>query len=292
MHDRFAELIINNIPNLINLVEIGAGNGILSLSLFNIKNDINYTIIDPSYFGIKENRNIINDYIENVDLNSINANIIVMSHVFEHFYEPLEIIKKIEKANNIDYVCLCFPDLETYIKNNTYNVLTPEHTYYIENNFLKQIFLKYGFETIIEEKFKEHSIFLIFKRNSVYNNDIIIKNENSFNDIKNYYDCIFKKIKKFNNLLSLTNNNIDTYIFPCSIHTLYLFAFGLNTKYFKSILDNSKNKINKYLYGYDVICNSFNEIIKKDRKSIIILNGGCFNKEIELNLSSNIIFLY
>jgi hypothetical protein len=200
MHDKFAELIINNIPNLDSLVEIGAGNGILSLSMFNIKNDINYNIIDPYYFGIKENRNIISDYIENI--------------------------------KNIEYVCLCFPDLEIYIKNNTYNVLTPEHTYYIENNFLKQIFLKNGFETIIEEKFKEHSIFLIFKRTSVLNNDIIPKNENSIIDIKNYYDSIFKKINKLNNILSITNNNIDAYIFPCSIHTLYLFAFGLNTTYF------------------------------------------------------------
>jgi len=81
------------------------------------------------------------------------------------------------------------------------------------------------------------------------------------------------------------------HIFPCSIHTLYLFAFGLNSKYFKSILDNSKNKINKYLYGYDIKCQSFNDFIKNDNNSIVILNGGCFNKEIDLNLSSNIIFL-
>jgi hypothetical protein len=290
MHDRFAELIINNISNLNNLVEIGAGNGILSLSILNIKSDITYNIIDPYYFGIKENRNIINDYIENINLDSINTNVIVMSHVFEHFYEPLNIIKKIEESKNIEYVCLCFPDLETYIKNNTYNVLTPEHTYYIENNYLKEIFLKYGFETIIEEKFKEHSIFLIFKRTSIFNNDIIPENKNSIIDIKNYYDSIFKKINKLNNILSLTNN-IDAYIFPCSIHTLYLFAFGLNTTYFKSILDNSKYKLNKYLYGYNVICESFTDFIKNDRKSLVILNGGCFNKEINLNTSSNIIYI-
>jgi hypothetical protein len=291
MHDRFAELIINNIPNFESLAEIGAGNGVLSLSILNIKNNINYNIIDPYYFGIKENRNIINDYVENVDLNTINTNIIVMSHVFEHFYDPLTIIKKIAKSQNIEYVCLCFPDLETYIKNNTYNVLTPEHTYYIENNFLKQIFLKYGFETIIEEKFKEHSIFLIFKKTSILNNDIIPKNKYSLNDIKNYYDIIFKKINKLNNILSLTNNNIDAYIFPCSIHTLYLFAFGLKTNYFKSILDNSKHKLNKYLYGYNIICKSFDNFIKNDKKSLVILNGGCFNKELNLNISSNIIYI-
>jgi hypothetical protein len=291
MHDRFAEIIINNVPNLFNVAEIGAGNGILSESILNIKKNINYTIIDPYYFGVKENRNIINDYIEQINISNINTNTIIMSHVFEHFYEPLTIIQKIEQSINIEYICLCFPDLETYIKNNTYNVLTPEHTYYVENNFLKNIFLKYGFKTIIEEKFKEHSIFLIFKR-TIKNNSLIVKNNNSINDIKKYYNSIFNKINKLNNLLLLTNENINTYIFPCSIHTLYLFAFGLNTKLIKSILDNSHSKINKYLYGYNLICESFNDIIINDEKSIIILNGGCFNKEINLNLTSNIIYIY
>jgi hypothetical protein len=289
MHDRFAEIIINNLPNLFSVAEIGAGNGILSECILN-KKKIEYTIIDPYYFGLKENRNIINDYIEQINLTNINTNTIIMSHVFEHFYEPLTIIKKIEKSYNIDYICLCFPDLETYIKNNTYNVLTPEHTYYIENNFLKQIFLKYGFDIIIEESFKEHSVFLIFKR-TVKNFNLTIKNINSINDIKNYYNSIFKKINKLNNLLLLTNENMNIYIFPCSIHTLYLFAFGLNTNIIKSILDNSINKINKYLYGYNLICESFNDIIQKDEKSIIILNGGCFNKELNLNLTSNILYI-
>ena len=52
-------------------------------------------IIDHYYFGVKENRNIINDYIEQINLTNINTNTIIMSHV----YEPLTIIKK--KKNQI-----------------------------------------------------------------------------------------------------------------------------------------------------------------------------------------------
>jgi hypothetical protein len=125
MNDKFAELIKTNISNISNILEVGAGSGILSLSILNIIQNINYIIIDPFYFGIKENRTIINDYLENVDLTSINTNILVMSHVFEHFYEPLKIIEKIANSNNIEYVCLNFPDLETYVKNRFLGTLLP-----------------------------------------------------------------------------------------------------------------------------------------------------------------------
>ena len=92
-------------------------------------------------------------------------------------------------------------------------------------------------------------------------------------------------------MISLVNDKIDIHIFPSSIHTIYLFTFGLKTNNIKSLLDNSKNKINKYLYSYDIICESFNDFVENNKKSIVILNGGCFNKEIDLNKASNIIYL-
>lgn len=293
MNDNFANKIKDTVPNITNILEIGAGSGILSLSIFNILPDIDYHIIDPFYFGPIENRKITYKYLEKIDLKVININTIVMSHVFEHFYEPLKIIEQLYNSPNIEYICLNFPDLETYVKNKTYHVLNPEHTYYVENNFLKQIFLKYGFETILEEKFKEHSIFLIFKRTSmIINNEIVIKNVNSVNDINNYYNNINNTVSKLNNTLSVINTNEkNIFIWPCSMHSMYLFTFGLNSKYFKGILDNSKNKLNKYLYGYNLFCESFDNIVNNDNKSIIVLNGGCFNKELNLNKSSNIIYL-
>ena len=293
MNDEFAIFIKNNINDINSILEVGAGSGSLSTSILNYIQNINYTILEPFYFGIKENRNIINDYIENVDLTSINTNILIMSHVFEHFYEPLKIIEKIANSKNIEYVCLNHPDLENNVKNNSYNVnvLNLEHTYYIENNFLKTLFLKYGFELIAEQKYKEYSILLIFKRTYDVNNEIVLKNEKSVNDITIFYNGILNKVNKINNLLTIIDNNIDIHIFPCSYHTSYLFVFGLKANYFKSILDNSTTKINKYLNSYDIICESCNDFLENNKKSIVVLNGGCFNNELNLNKASNIIFL-
>jgi hypothetical protein len=56
------------------------------------------------------------------------------------------------------------------------------------------------------------------------------------------------------------------------------------------VLDNSPNKIGKYLYGYNLECKSIEDKLN-DEKYAIILNGGCFNKEIASEKISNVMYL-
>ena len=70
------------------------------------------------------------------------------------------------------------------------------------------------------------------------------------------------------------------------MHTNYLFALGLDKSKIYGILDNAPHKIGKYLYGTDLKCLSFNDIIETTEDIVIILNGGCYNKEI-LNMFNN-----
>ena len=60
------------------------------------------------------------------------------------------------------------------------------------------------------------------------------------------------------------------------------------------MLDNSINKIGNKMYGTDLIISSFNEIIiKNNENTIILLNGGIFNKEIiNQTINSKIKFVY
>jgi hypothetical protein len=139
----FSELIFSN-SDIHNVLEIGAGNGILSDILLN-KRDYNYTIVDPSYFGNTANKNIVKDYFENIEVTNIDT--IIISHVFEHFYEPLKILEKL-KQSNIKYLYLNYPDLESYIKDGTYHVLNTEHTFYTDNKFLIDLFNNHGFELV------------------------------------------------------------------------------------------------------------------------------------------------
>jgi hypothetical protein len=55
---------------------------------------------------------------------------------------------------------------------------------------------------------------------------------------------------------------------------------GLDYTKIDGLLDNHPSKLNSYLYGYDILCSSFKEIMTNGKPGLIILNGGCYNSEI------------
>ena len=199
----------------------------------------------------------------------------------------MEILEKIYNNKNIDNFFLIFPDLEYYINNNILHVLNIEHTYYIDNDFLIKILKNYGFILIEQIEHLNHSKIFYFKRiNFIIQN---VEHINTHYNIENFYNNIFKKINKFNDII---NNNKVIYIWPASIHTIYLTIFGLLYNKLSGMLDNSINKINKKMYGINLPILSFTDVVKKnDNNNIILLNGGIFNIEIiKKIIESNIIY--
>jgi hypothetical protein len=66
------------------------------------------------------------------------------------------------------------------------------------------------------------------------------------------------------------------------MYTTYLCTFGLNISSIHGVLDNSDKKIGKYLYGFNLFCYSLQDIVKRRDKTVIILNGGPYNKELHI----------
>lgn len=262
--------------NINNIVEIGSSKGILSDLILDNKLVDKYYIIEPCYFGnYRDNKIIIPDFFENVEFNKYNnSNTLIISHVFEHFYYPTDILNIIENNINIENFILVWPDLEYYKDNKVYHVLNTEHTFYVDNDFIINIFNNFSFKLIKKEYYKNHSVIFIFKRNNNLKKNKII---NLNYDINDYYNNLINLKYKINNFI---NNNKDKYIciWPCSVHTQFLLVFIPNLK-IHFLLDNSINKINKYIYGYNLKCLNF-EKIKDNDKYAIILNGGPFNDEV------------
>lgn len=274
--NQFYNFIKDN-ENISGIIEIGAGHGQLSDLLCEIHK---YVIIDPSYSGNTNNKIIIKDFLENVNINEIinlyNVNTIIMSHVFEHFYNPNDILN-ILKLCNIEYIYISHPNFDSFISNdpNTYYILHCEHTFYIDNNFIPKLFNNIGYKLINKNEFK-YSINYSFKKDKSLN---IIKLLNTKNtEIDLYFNKIFDKINIYNDII---DNNDNVYIWPCSFNNIILFNLGLKYNKLSGILDNSPTKINKYMYGYNIKCLSFKETFDtSNTKTIIILNGGIFNEEI------------
>jgi hypothetical protein len=270
-------MLEENIDEINNIIEVGSSYGILS-DMVLTKNNLKYYIIEPNYMGNINNKIIYNDYYENIDDTKIDANTLVISHVFEHFYNPKEILNKIYKNKNIINFILVFPDLEYYINNNVYHVLNTEHTYYVDNNFIINELDNIGFS--LKEKYyhKNHSVIFYFKRTTFIRKDVIYKNINY--SLHNYYNDIFEKVNRYNEII---NNNAVVYAWPASIHTLYLCIFGLNYKKMKGLLDNSINKIGKYINGISLPIYPFSILNSINEDVYILLNGSIFTSELDIS---------
>lgn len=284
LHELTLETILSVKQDINNILEIGSSVGYLSdlvLSKLNTK----YYIIEPTYLGDTSNKVIINDFYENVDDSKINADTLIMSHVFEHFYKPLDIIKKIYDNKNIKNIFLIFPDLEYYINNDILHVLNSEHTYYVDNGFLIDVFKNYNFDLINFKSYKNHSVIFHFKRSCDIKPPKIDSSIcNKKYDIIKYIDNIKNRVNFINSYMD-KNSERNFYIWPASVHSLHLCMFGLNYKKLTGFLDNSKNKIHKKTYGYNIPIYDFNKKIEDNNKNdSIFINGGVFNQEVESKL--------
>jgi hypothetical protein len=209
-----------------------------------------------------------------------------MSQVFEHFYDPVNIIEKIKSLSTIDYIYISWPNLESFIKNGVYHVLNPEHIYYIENQFLIDLFKYFNYTLGRVYYHTTHSVFFEFKKESFQTeNQIFPTNKNTANDTKLFFSRILNNIQEANTLIRKTSDPV--YIWPCSMHTLFCLSLGLESTLILNVLDNSTFKIGRYLYGFKHKCIEFTKTTTTPDKKIIVITGGCYNSEIIDDLSKN-----
>jgi hypothetical protein len=272
MHDFFASFILEN-PLVINTVEIGACHDHLSRLLLTKRPKNNVHIIDPYFTGNADGLTLISDYLENFPLTSIPVNTVLMSSVFEHFYNPREVLEKLKASPNIQYIYLNHPELEYSIKNDIYINLTTEHTFYIENQYLIDLFQQYGFVLTKKKSFETHTTCFEFTRKLDRLPPKIICNRNSVQDIKKYVLRLDQKIKNMNTFMC-ENPQYDFYVWPASMHLTPIFTHGFDTHKIKGLLDNSPNKIGKFFYGYNLPCHSFAEVVKNAKENTCIFLGG------------------
>jgi hypothetical protein len=278
---KFAE-IINNNKEIDSIIEIGAGNGELSQILLE-KKDYSYTIIDPSYNGPIDKRKILPNFFEQIDLSTIQCDTVAMSHVFEHFYNPIEIITKLRNIPQLKFIHLALPDLDSFIEDGSYHVLNPEHTFYVTKYFLIDLFKYYGFKINTIQSHEKHSIFYEFEKLKTNESLPFPINDNTEDRTVLFFNRLFQNINSIN---SCSTDKL-IYIWPASMHTIFALSMGLKKERIISVLDNSPLKINKLLYNYELPILAFNEVIRSNEEKIIILAGGCYNIEVIEEISKN-----
>lgn len=262
-----------------NILEIGAGNNYI-VNLFIKDNYKNYYILEPNITDKLDNINYISGWLENYNYEN-NIDITILSHVFEHLYEPKELFKI-----KSQYIAISIPNIPKYIDNFILNFLNIEHTYYFEEEHIIKLFNNNKYKLILKEYYLEHSIFMLFELDDllidkIYNNKIV-------NYINTKFDIYFNKINNLiNNINNYTNSNNNKFvIFPANMYIQYLICLGLDITKIKYFYDNNINKLDKFLYGTDIVCKNLDYFIINNDYEIILL-GFLYNDEISKILEKN-----
>ncbi|MFA4960736.1 MAG: methyltransferase domain-containing protein [Candidatus Pacearchaeota archaeon] len=263
------------------LLEIGAGPGkVIERLLKHYKTGVE--VFDPLYFGPKENVVVHNGLFNSKTAKELEGTFdtIVSCHTLEHFMDYNEYFINARKAlKDGGLLITTVPNQEYNFSKGFGNVINLEHTSVCTNLHWIQLYLKHGF------KIKEISFYIDYAIQIVGEKT----NEPAMFEISDLKEYTRRMIDQFGQRIIERINKVKTYakpdkenwLFGASLIAHQLFAYGLDEKVFKGVLDNSPPKQNKRLYGTDLICRKPEDIIKSNSDNIrIFLNVVQFNQEV------------
>jgi len=254
-HEQFSRFILKS--GVKNILEIG-GNGIL-FRLMNTPH-IQYSCLD------------IYDPIEKIDgIHYFQGNCeeyeytkgghIVMSHVFEHLYNPRKFIEKIDTCE-IESVHISIPNMKRMIELNNPTIMNNEHTYYVDAVSIEWLFSHYNYELCEVYEFKKHSLFFSFRRNIHVHKQTLQNRPEIANAL-----CFHLQNIRFESLHIKPNS----FIVPAGM-------FGQLLYYYKQpdilgFIDNDTTKQKHRVYGTPHYVYDFNILLNYDVVTVYLLAG-------------------
>lgn len=265
------------------ILQIGSSDG-YTLSEFKTKNN-HTTGIEPSISSCKfakKNYNIdtiIRGTFENSYKKIKIYDLIILTHVLEHIYNPCKMLKILNtKLDKNGFILLEVPYL-TSQKYLPFGYFTFEHLNYFDEHSIKKLILKSGYELVgkiyIDLNHKLYPIqrMLIKKSSKILvtskkQNNIGIAKKNS-GIIKSFE----KKEKKiFNKMLKKINkitNNKKFSVWGAGIHSSFLLFYNPKLIYkINFFVDSDKKKWNKNFFGKKILPPKF--FLKKNKEEFLV----------------------
>ena len=277
----FIQFIVYSLNTNQSITEVGSSSFVLGKHL--IEYYKNYTIFDISLkiCEKKENVKYIEGNCENYKFEK-NTNII-MSHVFEHLYEPKKFIENCFN-NSVESIIISIPNMNDA---NTFHT-TNQHTFLYNDTDIELIFSLYKYKCIKKHFFdtNDNSFQCIFFHYQLKPEEIInpfrIINDSRYSFMMN---ILTKKVDILENTFIATSSMIACLLFQLISEKKNIIGFiDQNEKIQGKIFANTNLKI----YSYEHL-KSFNEstniIVCHPRKNDII---NCIRK---VNKKINIILL-
>ena len=282
-HKSFASYILTNTQES-SFLEVGGVSGVL-VRLILSNRPVKYTILDLC----PDNPNIDTvDFIvgncEEFDYTGYST--LILSHVFEHLYEPTRFINKI-KEYDIKDVFISIPNIQNQLDTLNIRPLHCEHTYFCSDYFIKYLFSTGGYRCNSSFYLKNHSIFYHFKKDT-----IIMKLENQSDTLSKFKTMLNSIEIRMKNIVITTSS----FIAPAGHYgqMLHYYLKEYNDKII-GFLDNDLSKIGKRVYGSDKFVMHPTVLKEYDGMPItIIIYAGPYLEEIKeqyMKLHSQITFI-
>ena len=142
----FVNFIIKSIHVQESLIEIGSSSFVIGRHLIEYYKD--YTVFDYKILVSKKREDV--KYIEGncETFDFIKDSTIIMSHVFEHLYEPKKFINNCKK-NNVKNIIISVPDMS----NSNIIHVNAQHTFLYSENDIEYIFSLSNYKLVTKYKF-------------------------------------------------------------------------------------------------------------------------------------------
>ncbi len=238
-HREFAEFILNTSETEKPILEIGGSSGILAKEIL-AQGAVPYSILDlcnapPDCSGVT----FIHGNCEVYDFPK--DTIVVLSHVFEHLYEPRKFLQRLKECG-VRTVYISNPNMHAWLETKVLSFLHVEHTFYCDTDVLNYLFNSFGYRSTDVKEFQTHSIFYRFELGSE-SLDVNLPYRPSL-------------VKQFQEYLEERENRFKSLTLPKSIYIFPAGHYGQLANYFlcgktnvEGFFDNDVSKQEKRVYG-------------------------------------------
>lgn len=273
-----------------HILEVGGGAVTVPKLFIDQTKKTDWVMIEPHPIYIQEEKRIkvIKGFFDRKFKYNKKFDSMVMSQVIEHLNDPVEFLQNLHhffKAG--DKLIVAHPNLLVMLQKKYTNSLNFEHTLLLSEYFMDYLFATNGFKVLEKEFYLDHSIFYCVEK--IDGKIPRVKLENKYSEYKkiflDFVNYHLELVQTLNKKLEDTKEPI--YLFGAHIFSQYLIAMGLKTYRIINILDNSRLKQGRRLYGTNLIVKSPKILAGKGRV-LVILKAAGYNDEIKQDILENI----
>ena len=273
------------------ILEIGGGN--LSIASIVAKNEktVKYKIYDTNFdkaVSASDTLEFEESFFipEKTNESDESFNAVVLSHTFEHLYNPVDYLKEFQRVlSNRGKLILSVPNTIEGLKRKFTNMLNFEHTYSLDKENVNFMMEKTGFKLIDLTVYSDYNFFVVYEKTDGASDvrplrNRYVRNKRIFDEYVDYHK---KNILYLNKEIE-KNENSDVYLFGSGPFSQFLIYMGLDVKRITGVLDENVSQHSYKLYGTDLPIHD-PKAIKELKNPRVIVQAGAYTEEIMGRLS-------